>query len=177
MLPKNNLMKNLFLILFALFTAYCNAQKISEDHIDEFTKNHVKRTDWEGLTFEMKAVTSYRFSKIDNQYFIQLKIMLGDVYFSINENDELMLKLINEEIVTLKNIKYTTTCVGCGSTGFNGSQSQGINVSYNISNEQYQLLTQNTISKIRIYTSKNYIDLEIKKKKADILQKALKLLE
>jgi len=170
-------MRKVYLILFTLFTAFCNAQKISEDYIDEFTKNHVKRTDWEALTFEIKAVTSYRFSKIDNQYFLQLKIMLGDVYFSINENDELMLKFTNEEIVTLKNIKSTTTCVGCGATGFNGSQSQGINVSYNISNEQYQLLTQNSISKIRIYTNKSYIDLEIKKKKADILQNALKLIK
>ena len=174
---ENLFMRRILLMLFTLFTISGTAQKVSEDYVDEFTKNHIKRTDWETLTFEMKAVTHYQLCKIDNQYFIQLKIMLGDVFFSINKDDELMLKLANDEIVTLKNIKYTTTCVGCGSTGFNGSQSQGICVAYNIDNEQYLLLKQNSVSKIRIYTSKGFIDLEIKNKKADILQKVLKLIE
>lgn len=174
---ENHLMRRILLILFTLFTISGTAQKVSEDYVDEFTKNHIKRTDWETLTFDMKGVTHYRLSKIDDHYFIQLKIMLGDVFFSINENDEFMLKLANDEIVTLKNMKYTTTCVGCGSTGLNGSGAQGICVNYNINNEQYLLLTQNVVSKIRVYTSKGLIDLEIKNKKADILQKALKLIE
>ena len=170
-------MKKTLLILLLLFISFCKAQKISEDYIDDFTKNKIKRTEWETLTFEMKAVTYYRLNKIDNQYYIQLKIMLGDVYFLINQNDELMFKLKNDEIVTLKNTKYTTSCVGCGSIGFNGSKSQGINTSYFISEEHYKLLSQNSVSKIRIYTSNNFIDLEIKDKKSDILQKALKLIE
>lgn len=169
-------MKKLFLLLFFSATL-SNAQKISENYIDDFTKNHIKRTDWEALTFEMKAVTHYRLSKIDDQYFFQLKIMLGDVFFSINENEELMLKLSNEEIVTLKNLKYTTTCVGCGSTGFNGSKAQGIYVSYNLSNENFQSLKENKVSKIRISTSKGLIDLDIKVKKADTLIEVLKLIE
>tara|TARA_R110002124_G_scaffold200960_1_gene367524 strand:- start:734 stop:1045 length:312 start_codon:yes stop_codon:yes gene_type:complete len=103
--------------------------------------------------------------------------MRGGNFFSVNENDELMLKLINSEIVTLKSIQYSTTCVGCGSTGINGSQSQGISVGYKINNEQYDLLTQNIISKIRIHTNNSFIDLDIKNKKAIVLQNSLILIK
>jgi len=163
------------ILIFTTFYIQISAQEIVEDKIDEFTKNSVKRTSWEKLVFELDLTAYFRISKINDIFYFDLKAMDQSV-FSIAEGQEIMFKLKNGKIIKLNNLEYALTCTGCGAIGYAGSGGIGIKVSYEISKEFLDLLRANQVEKIRIYTSKGYIEKEIKEKFAKKLENAFKLI-
>ncbi len=169
-------MKTFFLI--ALFSpTFCFAQKLKENKIDDFTNASVKRTSWEMINYSGKSFVAYaKITKIDHLFYLNLKIILSnDEVFSIDKEDELMIKTVADSIVTLYNLKYAISCTGCGSTGLLGSNVQGTEVSYKIPVEIVSYLLNNKIKKIRIYTTDGYVEDEIKDKHAETFIKLLKL--
>ena len=154
------------------------AQELEENEVDEFTGSAIKRTSWETLNMTMKFTAYFRISKINENLYFDLKLMIGGgEVFSIDEGDQFMLKLENDEIVKLSNLEFTITCTGCGARGISGSAAQGIQVTYPITPEQFNMLKNNTVSKIRIYTSDGYIENEFKLKYYSKLLNALMLVE
>jgi hypothetical protein len=167
-------MKTLFLIVFS-FPIFCLAQKLEVNKIDEFTKASVKRTSWETINYSNRLMAYTQINKIDNNYYLNLKIMSPDKVFSIDKEDELMIKTITDSVITLYNLKYEISCTSCGSTGLLGSGLQGIEVSYKIPVEIVSYLLTNKIKKLRIYATDGYFEDDIKDKHAEIFIKLLKL--
>jgi hypothetical protein len=175
-------MKKIILLVTLITVIIGNAfqlygQTLEEDKVDEFTNNSIKRTSWETLNMSMDFTAYYRISSINNQKYFDLKLMIGAKVFSINKDQELMFKLENGEFVKLPNLEYSITCTGCGAIGFSGSQAQGAKIMYPIDDAQFEMLKNNTVVKVRIYTSDGYVEDETKEKYAIKMQKAIKLVE
>lgn len=169
-------MKTLSLIVL-FFPTFCFAQKLKVNKIDEFTNASVKRTSWETINYSGKSFMAYvRISKIDDILYLNLKIMLpSDEVFSIDKENELMIKTSTDSIITLYNLKYEISCTGCGANGLLGSALQGMEVSYKIPAEMVSYLLNNMIKKLRIYTTDGYVEDNINDKHAETFIKLLKL--
>lgn len=142
-----------------------SSTNLEENYIDEFTGNSVKRTSWETLNMTMQFTAYYRISKINDHYYLNLKMMLNKV-FSISKDQEFMFKLDDGTVLKFLNLEYTTTCRGCGAKGFSGSEAQGIEVSYPVKKEQIDILINNRIEKLRIYTNDGYLENEVSEKRS-----------
>ena len=154
-------MRSLFKCAFALLLFFtvqnCNAQSIAEDKIDDFTKHHVKRTDWETLFATMTNGGVYcRFSMIDTLFILDFKYMQMNNVFSVKEGDNLMFMTDSGNIITLYNLTYTITSPGAGAIGLSGSECEGISLSYPIPGDFHKIINQG-IKKVRFYTSKGNI--------------------
>lgn len=159
-------------------TNHLIGQDLVENKVDDFTGNVVKRTSWEILNYTMKFTAYCRISKINDNTFFELKMMMGTgSVFSISEGAALMFKLSNNEIIELNNLEYAITCNGCGARGFSGSAAQGIKVSYLITNEQADKLQALIATKIRIYTNDGYLENKLKTKYYQSIKNALYLVE
>lgn len=156
-------MKNIFTLLIFLSTASIYSQKIVENKVDEFTKNSIIRTDWEKLYGSLDIWMSSRLSKIDDSYFIQIKIITKKVT-SVSADENISFMLDNDEIINLKNIKHTISCYGCGATGLAGSQALGIEIGCNINSDDMEKFKSHTVKKIRINTSGGYLQEDINEK-------------
>ena len=166
---------NFILTLCLLAHQPTYSQSLEEDKVDEFTGNSIKRTSWEILNQTMKFNAFTRISEINGNVYLDLKLMTGKV-FAIDEGDEFMLKLNNDEILKLQNLKYEITCTGCGARGYSGSQAQGLSVVYLLSKDQIDKLLEFGIMKIRIYTTDGYLEEDLKTKNSNVLMNSLKLL-
>jgi len=168
----------LTIIISVLLANNLFGQKLKENEVDEFTNNTVKRTTWESLNQSMKFTAYFRISKINDNYYFDLKLMLGTgPVFSIAKDQELMFKLTGGEVVKLKNLEYAITCRGCGAIGLMGSDAQGIQVSYPINSEEVEKLSEIAIEKLRIYTSDGYVENDLKSKVDNKIKKCLNLVE
>lgn len=165
----------LSVIIFICLSFQILGQELVENKIDDFTNNTVKRTSWETINMTMKFTAYFRISKINDNFYFDLKMMIGTGVFSIGEGQEIMFKLSDGEIIKLPNLEYAITCTGCGAKGFSGSQAQGIKVSYGITPEQIKKLKNNLAIKIRIYTNDGYVENDLKSKYYKKVQKAISL--
>ena len=172
-------MKRIFSALaVALIASIAFSQTLEEDKEDEFTGTSMKRTSWEILTQNMKFSSFIRVSKLDSLLFLEMKMMKGNVsVFAIGKDDELMLKLENGEVVRLANLEFTTTRKGCGARGFSGSSAQGGRVMYPISKEQKSQLLASPVDEIRVYTTKGYMENDVKAKNASWISNSIELVE
>ena len=150
-------------------------QSIAEDKIDEFTKTSIKRTSWESLTSSIIYTSYFRFSKINDDFFLDIKLIDGNV-FSIDEGQKIMFKLSNDKILALQNLEHQITCTGCGAKGFVGSTGQGIQVSYPLNKENFDMLKEYDVLKIRIYTSEGFREGDLKTKNLKKFKKGLSLI-
>lgn len=151
------------------------SQTLEENKVDELTNTNIQRTSWETLNMTLRFNSYFRISRINEQNYLDLKMMIGKP-FSIKEKDELMFTLSNGEFVKLLNLKDAKTCIGCGAIGFNGSIAAGIEVSYILDKEQFEKLKNNTVVKINVYTSKGYVEEKVKEKNGKKISTALSLL-
>jgi hypothetical protein len=156
---------------------FLHGQKLSENEVDEFTGNTVMRTSWETLYASLKFTSYYRVSKINNDYYLDLKIVMNGAVFSIDEGAELMIKLKTSEIISLSNLEFKVTCLGCGAKGLAYSSAQGIQVSYKLSKSQIDELKKGIGTKLRIYTSKGYLEGNIKARNYKKFKNALGLID
>ncbi len=171
-------MKKTTLIILTILTGLTLqsfGQKLQENKTDEFTKTSVKRTSWESLSSTSSANAHFRISLVGDLETFDLKLMIDKV-FAIDKDKEVMFKLDNGEILTVQNIEFEVTCNGCGAVGLQGSEAEGLQVSYLLSKDQIEKLKAHKIVKVRIDTNDGYIDADIKDKNADKFQKSLMLL-
>ena len=97
----------------------------------------------------------------------------GDV-FSINEGNEILFKCYDGTIVKIKALKYEITSIGGGAKGLSGSEAMGLKMGYLLQNKDISILDKKLIDKMRIYLSKNYIECELSKRRAQKIQNAIK---
>ena len=130
-------MKVLFPLFCLVLSINANAQKITKS-------NNAKETPWEVLTkmnFNDNCFYSYqKIRKVDNNYSVQLKIMIGRV-FSISKDAPLIFTLDDSSKVTLRNTEFNITCAGCGEISAK-SQAQGLEVTYSITKEDVDKLIE-----------------------------------
>lgn len=165
----------LFLLIFLPFSI--TAQRLVENKVDDFTKKAVKKTSWETICRKGSFWTYAQASKVDSFRYLRFKIMSNYDVYSVNENDELMLKLDNDSIITLKCLKYTISCRGCGSIGLVGSAAPGIEVIFSLNDPEYETLLHRKVVKMRLYTSKGYMEADMKESLSDVLIKELQLIK
>jgi hypothetical protein len=114
---KTEFIKLLVFCSLILTSSVSYGQKLAEDKIDKFTKNAVKRTSWEKLIGKggmSSLYTNYRISKINENYYFELKMMMNNKIYSVNENDKIIFLLGNDETIVLTNNKFEIACKGCG---------------------------------------------------------------
>jgi hypothetical protein len=164
--------------LFLLIFIKANSQTLKENKVDEFTKNSVKRTSWEPVSKMGKIYAHVRASKINDQYYLDVKTILlaGDV-FGIKEGDVVMLKMSTDSILTLNNPKHLVSCKGCGSVNIIGSDGYGVELNLPVLPDQVDYLISNKITKIRIYTTDGFVESDIKEKFQDAASRVLKLIK
>jgi hypothetical protein len=171
-------MKQILLIsIYLLINGYCYSQELIKNETDEFTKLQIKETSFEPIVqnFSMSCFLSVK--KIDSTYYLQAAITIGpgNIHF-IEKDASFYLKLVDDRIVELKNIDYAISCKGCAYTGsFSGSRAEGTTTTYILSDENMKIISSSGIKKIRIYTSKGYVESEIKANRSNVLKNELLL--
>lgn len=103
-------------------------------------------------------------------------MMLNSV-IAISEGAKLMFIMDDKSIYELNSLSYEISSRGAGATGVSGSNTPGINIQY-ISNEDedFTVLRDKLVAKMRIYTTDGYIDSEIEESDAKVLQNAIILI-
>jgi hypothetical protein len=173
----SDMKKIIFALLFLFSSVVLHAQSLEINEVDEFTGNTVKRTSWETFNSNTSFYGHFRISQINDSYFFDLKMMIGNKVFAIDQGQEFMFKLSDDEVISLQNLKYSIACIGCGAKGFAGSQGYGVQTSYPIDKNQIQALKSNQIVKVRIYTSEGFFENDVKAKHASKIHNALLLFE
>jgi hypothetical protein len=171
-------MKKITLILFAFLigvTFKSSGQKLEVNKTDDFTKKLVKQTSWESLASTIIVNAHYCFSLTGDVETFNLKLMMDKVFF-INQDQQIIFKMDNGDIITLTNNAYSITCTGCGAVGFAGSAAEGLEVSYHLDNDQIAKLKAGKITEVRIFTTTESFDVDIKGKNATKVQASLNLL-
>lgn len=156
-------MGKVFLVIMVsvLLSFKTNAQTLEEIKEDNFTSSEVKRTYWEKIGLIGVNASFFRVSQINESLFFDLNIIHG-IAFSINENDLLIIKLNNGNILELKAFKSSFSCRGCGEVG---TYFQGLKVSYPITLDEIALLKESSINTIRVYTSSDFLEFDFNSKK------------
>jgi len=170
-------MKNVILLIATLFSVvyYSYSQELVENKIDDFTNKAIKRTSWERLFYTNKGNVYFRISNIDNSYYFDFKYMDGSV-FSVEKGAKLMFKLENDSIYTLENLEYGITGYGEGAIGFSGSLGMGIKLTYvSLDDTKFEILGNKKAKRLRFYTSKGYIEEDLKPQRAELIPNAIKL--
>lgn len=157
----------LLFIVVNLVTKSSNAQTIEENKIDEFTKKSTKRTSWDPLSRSNDIWLYSQISKVDTSFYVSLRIIIKGKPFSIKKDDQMLLKLENDSIITLHNPKDEEACRGCGSQNFWTSASKGVEIEYLLSKSAVEYLKEFKVNKIRLYTSRGTVEEDIKGKFAD----------
>lgn len=168
------------IFLYLLSFNVSKAQKLTEDKMDEFTKVWIKRTSWAALTKDPTSMKPYRSAfrvcKINDKVFLDLKMMLGDKVYSINEGDPIMFLFESGEVVKIYSNEFAITSTGAGAEGYGGSSELGTNTTYDLSPEVIEKIQTSKIKKIRIYISDSYIEQEDKRNADKHLKRCLTLI-
>lgn len=172
--------KLLLLIAASLFMLpLCYAQEIEKNEVDEFTGNRVITTSWEKLTYKMSFVSYARFKVIDDDIYLNVKMMQGNgSVFAIAEEAKLMLMFEDKSVLELQSLTYEIASRGAGAIGLAGSNAHGINATYVTGQDDWlSVLQKELITKVRIYTTDGYIDTDVRNKDAIKIRAAANLID
>lgn len=167
-------MRVFFLIVLAGLTSNLHCQKLVNDELDEFTGEKVKETSFEVLHKSMKQTVYVAGRSVDSNKYLVFKIMpLNDF---VSKDGKVLLKLVGGNIISGTSIDHYFPCTGCGAKGFAGSGAQGLRAQYRITSSDVDLIRNQLISTIRMYTEGGYIDVNVKEKNAGVIPSILELL-
>lgn len=165
-------MRTVFILSFLIFCAnYSGAQKITiESKVDEFTGSTIITSS--NLSLYVRGLgsetISYRVQKIDSNTILRIAYGTHDV-FSVPEGGELMLLLDNKETFTVYSVDYDIA-----EPNFSAGPKWSARLSYiSVADPQLKILEKNKVTKIRFYFTGGFREYEIKPKMADILMKAV----
>ena len=145
------------------------AQKITINKIDDFTGAKIFETSWVDV-FEL---ISFQINKTDDKTFLNSIFYSSSTPYTAHEEDELLLKLEGDEIITLKNLKTTTS----GLYGSGMTSHFSLPTSYILSKEQIDKLKTTKIIKVRLYYGDKYYEETTKEKNQSKLLKMFNLLQ
>lgn len=167
-------MKKILLIVFAITPLLAFSQKIDKCEIDDFTGKKTVYTSWTkikmGNAMSGRNNLMFRLSSVDDKIRFHIKWITVDVT-SIREDAELMFKLNDDEVLTLNAASYAIAGKGEGVTGLSWSAIVGISATYKGADIS-KFGDDTYVSKLRIYTSDGYEDIDIKEKDAKKINKA-----
>jgi hypothetical protein len=156
-------------IIIALFiatlttTAFSQECQYEKNEIDKFTKSSIKTTKEmliAGGSFKLKGTLYASLSKINDLKYLNLKLITWQ-NFVIETNAKLMILLEDDTVIDLSFLKY-----GVGDYANNeGMETWTANVSLNINEENYKILTQKNAKEIRIYLKEGYVNLPVPENK------------
>ena len=171
------IMKTLATLMFLFISFVLFGQEIKENYIDEFTGQSKVSTSWKTLYMGFSSTTYQRLYKQDDQTYLNIKMSKGpQSVFAVAEDAMLLLKLLSDTILTLRNLEYTITSTGGGAYNILGSKAQGLSLYFPISKKYLEILSFMLVKKIRIYTTKGYFDQKINSTNAEKLKKACVLI-
>ena len=172
-------MKKIIIAFLMLLPLMAYSQKIEKNEVDEFTKKKVISTNWEklknGNSLTGENYLYFKVTSINEALAFHLKWITNEM-LSITEGSELMFKLSNDSIISLSALDSKIAGKGEGSPGFLMSGILGINNIYTGS-DILSLAGDAITTKLRIYTTGGYVDLEIKESDAKKINKAFKLIQ
>lgn len=159
---------------FILLSFYCiipflgiNAQKISINKIDKFTKKRVVETSFERISnsnpTNLNILTKrvwIAFGKYDDTEYLRLKWCTISV-LSINKDAEIIFLDNEGNTYTFKNAEYQISESGKGTAGAFGTGLQGLDI---FAYGDISSLEGKNITDMRIYTTDGIVDFEINKK-------------
>jgi hypothetical protein len=168
------------IILLLLFVQPIFSQRIAINKIDEFTDIKVLKIDasegktWKGTDNIAKGLFNYIF--LSNRYnfgkeeslYTTLQITIGADFCVSPDSGKVIFLLDDETKITLNQISK----IDC--------KQQQLDVSYSIENIENQLeyvkiLAAKKINKIRFYTTKGFVDFDIKENKKEIIKNTFNL--
>jgi len=156
-------MKKLLLALL-LFPLLCNAQSdhidiLQENRIDAATGDSIMHTYWFVLaraTIGDPLNLFFRITRINNEYFLDVKAMDAGDNMVIARGEPLDLLLDDGNKIRLYNSEYEASCIGCGARGYAGSDAQGVLLTYPIYKADLQKLQYRYPDKVRLYNADGY---------------------
>lgn len=152
------------------------SQKLIQNGKDEFTGKEIKVSDWENLSSSMASKQMrFRIIQVDGELELSIKHMDAGGYHSISAGNELMFKLENNEIISLKCKEDAVSCIGCGATGLIGSNGPGLQAGFELTRENYEKLLKLNIIKARLYLNDGYCEIEVGKKYASNFIKSINM--
>lgn len=162
-------MKPVICIALCAFAFLANGQKLKVNKIDDFTGKSIKETSREMLFSDgLMDAADFRIRKIDSICFVDIRWGRTGI-FSISKDAELILLMKDKSTYTLKSMSYEIASRGEYGV-YNG------NITYaNPSEFNLKSLENNSIAKVRLYTTDGYADYEVKEKHAENMAKCLKL--
>lgn len=169
-----NRLKILFVLLgMCLAIPNVFAQKIKTDEVDKFTKSRIVETSMEELCSKKIFTTQYRLKlklrKAGENYMFFAEIASPEIE-KYDETSGAVLLLENGETVNL-----ITNIVGVGSRRYNFYYL--FDTSFNVNQEDIEKLKKNKVTDVRLLIFDTKIDIEVKDKKQDLIQKMLGLID
>lgn len=164
------------LFFFLMYLVACNsihAQKIIKDEIDEFTGSRITETNYinfsDGFTCALH--------KVNNTVVLRTTYNCGDKIYSMEKGADLMFKLENDSIITLKNLEDAVAEYWSLNLGKTFIEHFNLKTRYVIPEEVYTLLKTYKIRTIRFYTTDGYITETVPDKRAKKILKLFHLLK
>jgi len=155
------------------------SQKITKDYTDEFTGIHERQTNWEGIGTNNKWTAHVSFLEAEKEIlYMDIRIIIESLrnnYYSISKGDKMMIKLSNDSVISLTSTADFSCCKGCGAVNFFGSGANGISARYQVLDDETDALKKYAVVKIRLYTSKGHLELDLKEKKQEVIKSLINL--
>ncbi|MCW3122897.1 MAG: hypothetical protein JWQ38_2389 [Flavipsychrobacter sp.] len=175
-------MKRMVFLLF-LLPVLCQAQSyklsaLEENRVDESTHDAVARTYWHVFsrgTMRDPLSISYRISRINNEYFLDIKMMDAGDKIIVAKNEPLELLQNDEERITLYNAEYAASCRGCGARTYTGNDAPGIMLSYPFHKADIVQLKRSYIKKIKLHSEEGYWFKKVNEQNSEIFLNQLNL--
>ncbi|MCZ2278328.1 MAG: hypothetical protein LC117_10410 [Bacteroidia bacterium] len=152
---------SLTVVMLAVLINQTYSQKLEKNETDKFTKKTIKATSWEKLIGKggmSSLFTNFRIQKVDETVWFELKMMMNNKIYSINEKDQIIFLFENDSTLTLYNNESTVACKGCGAPGFVGSEGYGTHTYYLLTKNDIAFFKRNKIKSVRIYNSETYVE-------------------
>lgn len=153
-------MARLVLLLLMIVPLLSFGQQFPEDRLEWKAINEqgelIKRTHWQPLvrpTLHKSLTVFYRFATVDDSYYLQLKVMIGhNGPFVVPRNAPCALMLFPCRTVTVYNMAFQESCIGCGSRTEQANDPEGVTLSYAIPKDDMEILSARyTLQRLRVY--------------------------
>ncbi|RUT68638.1 hypothetical protein D0817_19965 [Flavobacterium cupreum] len=172
-------MKKITFLILLLAANYISAQncKYKRNEVDEFTKNKILETKEDIFTISGMGLgfsCGYALLKINDVRYLKLHVMSPSI-FTLRSEHEIMFKTDSENTINLQFID-TQIATGTYNTTLKSTH-WGAFTAIPISDEIYQRLLNEKISKLRIYTTDGYRDDDVSEKRDKKFKELLKCIE
>lgn len=165
-------MRTLITLSLFFFIQQVNAQKLSRNEVDKFTKISVKETSWEALSRPFTRVLMQRVKSMDGNIYIEFSITYSSI-FRVDLDDEVIFLLTSGKTVPVK-------CVRGGIPSYTYSKygsHYNLHALYKLTEANINDLLSEKVTDVRLGMGNEFDTFDhIKEKNAEKLQKALILI-